>query len=320
MATEDIKKTGLAFSGGGVRSTAFCSGVLRRLLQKGVSIDYLSTVSGGGYTGASYLEWKCRNGGKDDPSWHKEFFENLRKFSNFLCDCFSPVRGIFDGFVLLLVLSFLSVGISFVTAFSFVMPTTVIINYLFGNMLRDQFDCKVANETDTQKLDIPGKRKPFRMCNPRFGPQMEEMMVTILPLFMAFVLCYYVSSLVKQRTAKYLFKLVARLTGFIFAMVFLPWYIQIYRYFTPKWASYVIILLVVIVWICFPSLRSKAAIALFILIYAYAVKWTVFKTPIADVPYSDYLYDKLLWAAAILLWIHPYLALWQMTGINRFVE
>ncbi|PFX19869.1 hypothetical protein AWC38_SpisGene15708 [Stylophora pistillata] len=44
-------ETGLAFSGGGIQSAALCSGVLRRLLQRKAKIDYLSCVSGGGYTG-----------------------------------------------------------------------------------------------------------------------------------------------------------------------------------------------------------------------------------------------------------------------------
>ena len=45
---------GLALSGGGVRSAAVCLGALQGLHRKGVLrfIDYLSTVSGGGYAGA----------------------------------------------------------------------------------------------------------------------------------------------------------------------------------------------------------------------------------------------------------------------------
>jgi hypothetical protein len=44
----------LALSGGGVRSAAFCLGVVQALARSGWlrRIDYLSTVSGGGYTGA----------------------------------------------------------------------------------------------------------------------------------------------------------------------------------------------------------------------------------------------------------------------------
>ncbi len=45
---------GLALSGGGVRSAAFCLGVLQALARAGwlKHVDYLSTVSGGGYIGA----------------------------------------------------------------------------------------------------------------------------------------------------------------------------------------------------------------------------------------------------------------------------
>jgi choline dehydrogenase-like flavoprotein len=45
---------GLALSGGGVRSATFCLGVLQSLARKGLlaRLDFLSTVSGGGYVGA----------------------------------------------------------------------------------------------------------------------------------------------------------------------------------------------------------------------------------------------------------------------------
>jgi hypothetical protein len=46
---------GLALSGGGIRSAAFCTGVMQGLQRHGVisKLDYLSTVSGGGYAGAA---------------------------------------------------------------------------------------------------------------------------------------------------------------------------------------------------------------------------------------------------------------------------
>ena len=53
-----MAQIGVALSGGGIRSAAFCSGALRRLLQKNVKIDFLSCVSGGGYTGSAYVDWK----------------------------------------------------------------------------------------------------------------------------------------------------------------------------------------------------------------------------------------------------------------------
>ncbi len=55
---DSLKLTGLALSGGGIRSASFCLGVMQAMahnhwLEK---IDYLSTVSGGGYIGSS-LSW-----------------------------------------------------------------------------------------------------------------------------------------------------------------------------------------------------------------------------------------------------------------------
>ncbi|MFW5855613.1 MAG: patatin-like phospholipase family protein, partial [Thermodesulfobacteriota bacterium] len=51
-------RTGLALSGGGIRSAAFSLGVLQALAAKDIlkRIDYLSSVSGGSYTAAS-LSW-----------------------------------------------------------------------------------------------------------------------------------------------------------------------------------------------------------------------------------------------------------------------
>ena len=47
-------KVGLALSGGGIRSATFSLGVLQGLAQLKLlrNVDYLSTVSGGGYTGS----------------------------------------------------------------------------------------------------------------------------------------------------------------------------------------------------------------------------------------------------------------------------
>ena len=53
--TTDLDLSGLSCSGGGVRSAAFCLGVLQGIQSKGIigQVDYLSTVSGGGYIGTT---------------------------------------------------------------------------------------------------------------------------------------------------------------------------------------------------------------------------------------------------------------------------
>ena len=56
---------GLALSGGGIRSAAFCLGAMQALAEHKVIdwIDYLSTVSGGGYTGTATTSAMSFNGG-----------------------------------------------------------------------------------------------------------------------------------------------------------------------------------------------------------------------------------------------------------------
>ena len=96
--------TGLAISGGGIRSAAFSLGVLQKLASKKLlsSFDYLSTVSGGGFTGGSvsyYLNHPAfnQNGpkydledkfpyGDPDKAWHSPTPElnYLRSHGNYL--------------------------------------------------------------------------------------------------------------------------------------------------------------------------------------------------------------------------------------------
>lgn len=59
-ANEDENAVGLALSGGGIRSATLSLGVIQVLEEQGLlkEVDFLSTVSGGGYTGgflSSYL-------------------------------------------------------------------------------------------------------------------------------------------------------------------------------------------------------------------------------------------------------------------------
>lgn len=66
-ATRPDNLIGLALSGGGIRSASFSLGVMQALAQKDAleKIDYLSTVSGGGYAGSS-LTWLLHRQWKDD--------------------------------------------------------------------------------------------------------------------------------------------------------------------------------------------------------------------------------------------------------------
>src|SRR4051812_20702539 len=59
----EISRTALCLSGGGIRSASFAIGVMQGLASVGVlrDIDYLSTVSGGGYAGSWLSAWLYHN-------------------------------------------------------------------------------------------------------------------------------------------------------------------------------------------------------------------------------------------------------------------
>jgi hypothetical protein len=62
--SKGVNASGLALSGGGIRSATFCLGVVQVLADRGLlkDVDFLSTVSGGGYTG-SFLTARLGAGG-----------------------------------------------------------------------------------------------------------------------------------------------------------------------------------------------------------------------------------------------------------------
>lgn len=73
----DSPYVGLSISGGGIRSASFALGVLQALNRFGVlnKIDYLSTVSGGGYIGSS-LTWFNHVQAKAGTAWQFPFGTN----------------------------------------------------------------------------------------------------------------------------------------------------------------------------------------------------------------------------------------------------
>ncbi|HLH44394.1 MAG TPA: patatin-like phospholipase family protein [Bryobacteraceae bacterium] len=86
-----FKLFGLAFSGGGIRSATFNLGVLQGLERLGLLkfVDYLSTVSGGGYIGSWYLSCLKQN---LNPEQKAAALRHLRRFSRYL----APQAGLFS--------------------------------------------------------------------------------------------------------------------------------------------------------------------------------------------------------------------------------
>lgn len=76
--TTDLGLTGLAISGGGIRSATFSLGVMQAFASRDVlkNVDYMSTVSGGGYIG-SCLTWALYGQPQTEDREHLEFIETL---------------------------------------------------------------------------------------------------------------------------------------------------------------------------------------------------------------------------------------------------
>lgn len=102
--------TALCLSGGGIRSAAFCLGVLQSLAQKGRlnDFDYLSTVSGGGFIGG-WLQMFLRRAGDISDAQRRlgasdvEALNRLRGFTNYLTPKSGPFSSdVWAGIVLYL--------------------------------------------------------------------------------------------------------------------------------------------------------------------------------------------------------------------------
>jgi hypothetical protein len=95
-----MQPTALCLSGGGIRSAAFCLGAVQALAKRGLleHFNYLSTVSGGGFTGAwltSCIWAKVRAWRNNHffPSIGEEELWRLRRFTSYL----TPHTGLLSG-------------------------------------------------------------------------------------------------------------------------------------------------------------------------------------------------------------------------------
>lgn len=135
-AAAPLRHVGIAFSGGGIRSASFCAGVLRgvnaleRELEATQSnkriylrfafftvsraeVDpFFSCVSGGGYVGSAYVDWKSEERppwapwqGNNNVSFYRDFYKNFRKNVGYIVSCNNIFTALVDLIVLLAVLS-----------------------------------------------------------------------------------------------------------------------------------------------------------------------------------------------------------------------
>lgn len=308
-----MAKVGLAFSGGGVRSAAFCSGVLRRLLQRNADLDYLSSVSGGGYTGSAYMDWKFRHGKQDGKEWHLKFFDHLRERSGIFCDWQRPLHGIFDCTVLFCLPVFVTLVVPVILWSAYACPLAYIVDFLAGDIIRGGIITKcdsstmMANETVQECLHRREVKAIERFC------------LFAAPLFLAF-LSYFLMPLLPR--IKNVLSLLTTAGGVIFGLVFLPWFFHDVLEFIPTWMKILVILPTVVLWFAFPVMRSNATLVVIVYFYAYVTVYRVYKEGLFKFPYSDHFFAQMLWISGLQLWISPFIGtIQQRLGhiYNRYV-
>ena len=147
---------GVAFSGGGIRSAAFCSGVLRRLIGTENEPDVLSCVSGGGYTGSAYVQWKYRQGNGSSPKdWAEKFFINMRNNVGIYCNWSGCCTGFWDSIILVFLIIF-AILFSLITALAFAFPIAFVVNIFYGRFLNS-----VRCSTDADSADCTERKYLF---------------------------------------------------------------------------------------------------------------------------------------------------------------
>ncbi|XP_029188403.2 uncharacterized protein LOC114955692 [Acropora millepora] len=320
-----MTETGLAFSGGGIRSAAFSSGVLRRLLQRNTKIDYLSCVSGGGYTGSAYVDWKYRNGNNDDPEWHQRFFEHMRERSGLMCNWQIPLHGVVNTLIILFLILFVCILMPLILWSPYVFPVAYAIDLLFGNLLRAEFHCPDASTTspplnntaDNATLHV-SQGTQRSLCQVKTGTEVYYRVVLFSFLASMFVLFFILSIAKKFSKYQYGLFLVSSIFGLLFSFTFLPFCIQYLSKDTPVWVQLLVLVFSLAVWIFFPVLRSRSSFVVVVYLYSYFVYWRVFKDSIFGLKYSDYLFFRLMFAFGFVLWIAPALGAFQQRLVYLF--
>lgn len=303
------KETGLAFSGGGIRSAALCSGVLRRLLQEKAKVDYVSCVSGGGYTGTAFLDWKYRKEKKEDDAeeWHEQFFDHMRRKAGYLCDWEKPLIGIRDTIVLFFLVLIVTFILPNVIYGSYAFPVAFIIDYIFGKCLRDIQDCDNATAIGIHQSDQNATAQGIRQrCLSRQGTWASTKIVLFSILGVLFVIFYILSRRLSEKFSQY-FIFLSAICFLFFSFTFFPFAIHSFFIRIPLWSQLVVVVIGIVLWFFLPLLRDKTSYGIIIYLYSYIIYWKVYEAKIVGIVFSVELFNQLLFASGFILWFVPYL-------------
>ncbi|XP_048585480.1 uncharacterized protein LOC116617811 [Nematostella vectensis] len=327
-------EVGLAFSGGGIRSAALCSGALRQILGENPTLENvnLSCVSGGGYTGSAFLEWYADHvslkpeDSDQSVEWQKEFFENMHKNAGYMCNFEeSCITGL--GHLLLFVMIILLVNIVLSSAvwFPYAVPLAYAIDFVFGSILREKLTCpspiSTYNYTNSEEIPVLGL-EAYSRCKP---PISRVLLFTLTVFFsLLFYLFSRLNSIFPHRitksmcfTYKGIWRLASVICGLIFLLTAIPWFMESSMQRAPLWIKLVVILACLILPFFLPIIRNYAGLFLLFLVYSEIVAWRVYKNAaFGIVVYSDQVFFWVLFASAVLILLSPLAGAMQQSAVN----
>ena len=258
----------------------------------------------------AYLDWKFRHEQQDNPEWHKRFFDHMRDHIGFYANWNNPIIAFLDSVVLVFFVILVSVVLPIVNWFPWATPVALLIDLCFGNIMRESFTC--ARKKSNASKVINENCLPVNLPIPM--GKLELVFAVLIGLF----LVSSIFTILSGSKYKHFGGFLRNVFGFVFLMVFLPWFIEEYLVVTPLWLNGLIIAFSLVIWLGFPPLRDKSALALIIYFYAYTVKWQVFKTPVLGLEHSMWNFSIALWISGLLLWLSPFLGSLQQGAIHAF--
>ncbi|XP_068683749.1 uncharacterized protein [Montipora foliosa] len=317
MANVNPTQIGLAFSGGGIRSAAFSSGVLRRLLERNVEVDYLSCVSGGGYTGTAFLDWKYReerrsssteNETEDQGNWHDKFFKHMKERAGYFCNWHSPLDGILDTVTILGLILLVNFIGPITTRGSYACPIAFMIDLMFGEYLRDKGDCDdvVAAKFSDSHNPEAGKNATIQELRQSCKSNPGSGRIILFSLLVLLTAIFFVLSK-KGFLRRYstLLSFSCAIFGASFVLTFVPFALHDVVRDIPHWSQYLAVAVSIFVWFFLPLLRNVTTHVLMVYFFSYVIYWRVYAAPVLGVVYSDKLFARLLFASGFVVWVAP---------------
>ena len=312
MADVNSIKTGLAFSGGGIRSAAFCSGVLRRLLERNVEVDYLSCVSGGGYTGTAFLDWKYReeNGNErgHQRNWHDKFFKHMKERAGYFCNWHNPLEGIFDTVTILGLILLVNFVGPVASRGSYACPIAFMIDLMFGKYLREEGACDVVVSEKSFDSRIPQSDKNAttqelqHSCKGTPGGRI----ILFSVLFLLTAVFFALSKIRFLSRYSSLLRFMWAIIGAFLVFTFVPFALHDVVRDIPPWSQYLAMVVAIFVWFFLPVLRSVTTHVLTVYSFSCVIYWRMYDAPIFGVEYSDERFIHLVFASGLVLWVSPF--------------